>query len=131
MPKQKQQVIVSEPDYDAALGVDLDHSYTRKELIDLERISMSAYLALLNRGLGPVEDHYPFTKIYRITERSRREWKHRMRRLAQEEGAKLVDQRRRDQAREAGKIAAQSPLHASKTKRRPAKASSDNSPEAA
>jgi hypothetical protein len=108
MPKKTK--LHAEPD-DAALG---DVVYTRREFCQLERISLSSYFLLLKKGQAPVELHPPGTKIFRISEASRREWRARMHRLSQEEASKLIDARRREQARAAGLNAAQSPLHTSK-----------------
>jgi hypothetical protein len=107
---------LAEPDLNAALGVDLDHYYSRKEFCAKERISPSSYNILRNRGHGPVEEHIPFTKIFRISERSRLEWRQRMRRLSQDEAAKADDERRRQQARIAGQLAAESPKHIAKVR---------------
>jgi hypothetical protein len=132
MPKQKVSTPLAEPDLDAALATDLDHYYSRKEFCAKERISPSSYNNLRIRGHGPVEEHIPFTKIFRISERSRLEWKQRMRRLAQDEAAKAADGRRREQARIAGRLSAQSPRHVSKVnaerKRRRVAAKAKTSP---
>jgi hypothetical protein len=115
----KQTKLSAEPD-DTALGFSFspEHKHTRREFYELERFSKSSYFKLLDRGLGPVEEHIPGTKIYHITERERREWRSRMRVLSLEEESRLIDARRRVQAREAGVAAAQSPRHVSKTKHR-------------
>jgi hypothetical protein len=113
MPKHKAKLHAERDD--AALGVvDSDHLYTRREFSKLERISLSTYFQLLKKGLAPYERHIRGTKIFHISEASRREWRARMHRLSQEETSRLIDERRREQARKAGKIAAQSPAHVSK-----------------
>ena len=113
MPKHKAK-LHAEPD-DAALG---DVAYTRAEFAKLEHISLSSYYQLLKKKLAPFERRIPGTKIFRISEASRREWRARMRRLSQEETSKLIDARRREQARAAGLLGAQSPMHPSRKQRR-------------
>jgi hypothetical protein len=65
-------------------------------------------------GLGPDVLRVPGTRIERITPEARQAWRERMAELAKSETAQLEAERRRAQAAEAGKLAAQSPNHVSR-----------------
>lgn len=96
------------------MNSDDDPSFTRKQFCALERISLSFYHGLQQRGLGPDEMRFPHSPMVRITAKSRAEWHRRMEDLRNSEAVLLEAARRRDRAAEAGRIAAQSPLHVSK-----------------
>jgi hypothetical protein len=66
------------------------------------------------RGLTPEVSEIPGTRIRRITAAAEAAWDARMAELAQSEAVQLEAERRRAQAAEAGRIAAQSPLHVSR-----------------
>jgi hypothetical protein len=95
-----------------------ERSQTRGEFCDTERISLSSYFKLKARNLAPEETVVPGTKIIRIVPEARRAWHARMAELAKSEAAQLEAERRREQAVAAGRIAARSPLHASRRPRR-------------
>lgn len=99
------------------VAFDDPRSRTRAEFRAIERLSPSSYHALLKRGLAPDEIHPPGTKIHRITAQAHAAWRERMRELAQSEEAKLESNRRREQTKIAGQIAAQSSLHISEINR--------------
>ena len=65
-------------------------------------------------GLGPDVLRVLGTRIERITPEARQAWRERMAELAKSETAQLEAERRRAQAAEAGKLAAQSPNHVSR-----------------
>jgi hypothetical protein len=93
--------------------LDRERSLTIGEFCLSERISRSTFYDLDKRGLGPEIDSVPGTRIRRITPSARRAWRERMRELRASEAAQLEQERKRAQAQEAGRIAAQSPLHVS------------------
>jgi hypothetical protein len=95
-----------------------ERSQTRGEFCDTERISLSSYFKLKARNLAPEETVVPGTKMIRIAPEARRAWHARMAELAKSEAAQLEAERRRAQAVAAGRIAARSPLHASRRPRR-------------
>jgi hypothetical protein len=66
--------------------------------------------------------HVPGTRIERITPEARQAWRERMAELAKSETAQLEAERRRAQAAEAGKLAAQSPNHVSRRTAAPRRA---------
>jgi hypothetical protein len=73
-------------------------------------------------GLGPDVLRVPGTRIERITPEARQAWRERMAELAKSETAQLEAERRRAQAAEAGKLAAQSPNHVSRRTAAPGRA---------
>jgi hypothetical protein len=85
-------------------------------------LSRSTYHKLKNFGLGPKELEIPGTRIKRITPEADAEWEARMAELAKSEAAQLEAERRRAQAAEAGKLAAQSPNHVSRRTGAPGRA---------
>ncbi len=87
---------------------------TLAEFLDIERISKTTYVDLRRRGYGPRELRVPNSKVIRITQQAHVEWRQRMAELANTEAAQLEAARRRQQAVEAGKRAAQSPTHVSR-----------------
>jgi hypothetical protein len=86
-------------------------SRTIPDFCYLENLSLTAYYKIKRRGHGPDELRLPESKIIRITQQSHQQWRERMRELAQSEAGKLEKQRRAQQARSAGKRAAESPDH--------------------
>jgi hypothetical protein len=91
---------------------------TIAEFCAAKRFSKASYHALQKRGQGPAEIVYPGTRIKRITAAAENAWDEKMARLAESKAAKLEADRRRAIASTAGKIAAQSPKHVSKRKKR-------------
>ncbi len=98
-------------------GFDREPSQTIAEFCASERISRSSFYDLESRGLAPQVDWIPGTKIRRITPSARRAWHERMRELCSSEAAQLEQERKRAQAREAGRIAAASVNHVSKRRK--------------
>lgn len=101
---------------------DPNRSLTRLEFCHVENMSPTKYHGLKAKGLGPEELNVD--GMIRITPEARAAWRQRMAQLAQSKGAQLEAARRRAQATEAGRIAAQSPRHVSRRKlqpRRPAR----------
>jgi hypothetical protein len=90
-----------------------DTSEKIREFCNVEKFSLAFFYELERRGLGPKMLEIPGTKVRRVVE-SHESWRARMTQLAKSEDAKLESERRRAQAAEAGRIAAQSPLHVSK-----------------
>jgi hypothetical protein len=81
---------------------------------ELSGRTLSTFYKLKKLGLGPDVLHVPGTRIERITPEARQAWRERMAELAKSETAQLQAERRRAQAAEAGKLAAQSPNHVSR-----------------
>jgi hypothetical protein len=88
-----------------------NRSETFAEFARAEGFSLSTFYKLKKLGLGPDVLHVPGTRIDRITPEARQAWRERMAELAKSETAQLEAERRRAQAAEAGKLAAQSPNH--------------------
>ena len=84
--------------------------------------SLSTFYKLKKLGLGPDVLHVPGTRIERITPEARQAWRERMAELAKSETAQVEAERRRAQAAEAGKLAAQSPNHVSRRTAAPRRA---------
>ena len=82
-------------------------------------------------GRGPDVLHVPGTRIERITPEARQAWRERMAELAKSETAQLEAERRRAQAAEAGKLAAQSPNHVSRRTAAPGRARANRRDEVA
>jgi hypothetical protein len=93
-------------------------SKTIQQFCFVEGFSKASYYELKRRGLGPDELRPPGTAIVRITPQAHDEWHKRMRELRESEAAALEEERRRAQTQQAGRIAAQSPKHVSKRRRR-------------
>lgn len=91
---------------------------TITEFCAKKRISKASWYELEKRGLAPEVLEIPGTRIRRITAAAEAAWDARMVELMQSKAAQLEAERRRAQAAEAGRIAAQSPRHIS---RRPAR----------
>jgi hypothetical protein len=92
-------------------------SQTIKQFCDSANISRATFFKTQRLGIGPKVMRVPGTRIVRVTE-TRNEWHERMAESAQQEAAKLEQQRRVEQARTAGYAAARSPLHISRRQRR-------------
>jgi hypothetical protein len=97
------------------MDIDLRRSLTQQEFCWVERISRAKYFDLKKLGLNP--DEIDIDGVLRITPRARELWHKRMQALAKSKAARLEAERRRQSAANAGRIAARSPLHASKQKR--------------
>jgi hypothetical protein len=93
-------------------------SLTIQEFCVAEHISKASLYDLLKRGLGPELFNIPGTRIRRITPQAREAWRDRMAQLAQAEAVQIEAERRRELAAVAGRIAARSPLHVSRQKRK-------------
>jgi hypothetical protein len=91
-----------------------NRSETFAEFARAEGFSLSTFYKLKKLGLGPDVLRVPGTRIERITPEARQAWRERMAELAKSETAQLQAERRRAQAAEAGKLAAQSPNHVSR-----------------
>jgi hypothetical protein len=96
----------------------LHHDFSLKEWRSRRNISTATHYRLKRLGLAPEELSVPGTAIRHITPKADQEWEERMKGLAQQEAAKLEQQRRVEQARAAGQAAARSPLHISRRQRR-------------
>ena len=99
-----------------------NRSETFAEFARAEGFSLSTFYKLKKLGLGPDVLHVPGTRIERITPEARQAWRERMAELAKSETAQLQAERRRAQAAEAGKLAAQSPNHVSRRTAAPGRA---------
>jgi hypothetical protein len=99
-----------------------DRSETFAEFARAEGFSLSTFYKLKKLGLGPGVFHVPGTCAERITPEARQAWRERMAELAKGETAQLEAERRRAQAAEAGKLAAQSPNHVSRRTATPGRA---------
>jgi hypothetical protein len=91
---------------------------TRAEWRRARKISTASHYKLKKLGLAPDEIVVPGTNIVRISAEADAAWERRMARLAESEDARLAADRRRAIASTAGKIAAQSPKHVSKRRKR-------------
>jgi hypothetical protein len=96
---------------------DPNRSLTPSEFRYLERMSPSKYHELKKKRLGPEEIDIDGMK--RITPQSRERWHQLMTERARSETALLEAERRRQQAVEAGRAAAASPLHISRRAHKP------------
>jgi hypothetical protein len=90
-------------------------SETIKEFCRIENFSVATFHKLQRLGRGPIV--LRVGGLVRVTE-THGEWRNRMAALAQEEAAKLEQQRRIEQASRAGKLAVQSLAHPCRRKRR-------------
>jgi hypothetical protein len=93
---------------------DNDRSLTIDGFCQLESISRASFFSLQRRGLAPETYCVPQTRIVRISAKARHEWRERMAELSKQEAGRLEEQRRRDQAIRAGKLAVESDRHVSK-----------------
>jgi hypothetical protein len=93
-----------------------EHSLTREEFCAKHSISLSTYFKLRRLKRAPAELHI-LPKVVRITPGAERAWQQRMAEEAQAEASKLEAARRRQQAKVAGEIAAESATHISKVNR--------------
>ena len=94
------------------MDFDPRRSLTRNEFCYAEHLSPAKYFDLKKRDLTPVELN--IDGIFRITPEAREEWRARMAKLAKGKAAQLEAKRRQELA----PIAALSPKHVSRTKRR-------------
>ena len=108
-----------------------NRSKTIPEWCKARRLSRSTYHKLKKLGRGPKELEIPGTRIKRITPEADAEWEARMAELAKSEDAQLEAERRRAQAAEAGKLAAQSPNHVSRRTAGPGRARANRRDEVA
>lgn len=90
---------------------DSDASLTIDEFCRLEHLSRFSFFRLRQRGLAPKVLCIPGTRILRITPEARHRWHAEMATLAEQDAAQLEQERRREQASRAGRIAARSPRH--------------------
>lgn len=93
-----------------------ERSLTISQFCKLEGISRTSYHKLQRTGLGPTELRAPGMTFVRVTPEARREWHERMATLQKQECAERERQRRSDASRRAGRKAAQSNRHISKTR---------------
>jgi hypothetical protein len=84
----------------------------------VENISMSTYRKMKRLGFGPREFRIPGFAFARITPTARLEWRKKIEKQSNSRALKLQHQRRVAQTKVAGKLAAASPLHVSKTRGR-------------
>ena len=85
---------------------------------EAEDFSLSYYYGHLKKfGLNPQETRYPGSPLVRISARARAEWHEKMAALQNSEAVLLEEQRRRELAKHAGKIAALSARHVSRRAR--------------
>ena len=108
-----------------------NRSETFAEFARAEGFSLSTFYKLKKLGLGPDVLHVPGTRIDRITPEARQAWRERMAELAKSETAQLEAERRRAQAAEAGKLAAQRPNHVSRRTAAPGRARANRRDEVA
>jgi hypothetical protein len=100
------------------IASDNDPSMTIREFCALERMSLVTYHKFKRNGLGPQELRAPGMSFVRITPSARRDWHARMAEMRKSEAVELECQRRVEACRRAGKLAAASPNHHSKTHER-------------
>jgi len=93
-----------------------ERSLTIREFCELEGISRTSYHKLQRTGLGPIELRAPGMTLVRITPAARGQWHERMAALQKQECAERERQRRSDASRRAGRKAAESNRHISKTR---------------
>ena len=94
---------------------------TLAEFLAQKHISKAFYYGLRKRGLGADETRYPGSRVIRISAAAERSFDERLAEYAKSETAKLEAERRRAQAAQAGRIAAQSERHVSKRRQQPSK----------
>jgi hypothetical protein len=82
-------------------------------------LSVSSGYKIKNSGLGPELLEVPGVRGSRVTPEADAAWEARMAEAAKSQDAQLEAERRRAQAAEAGRIAAQSPRHVSRRKLQP------------
>jgi len=95
---------------------------TIKDFCAREQMSPSSFHKLQRAGLGPDVRRLPGMTMLRITAEAYGAWKKRMRQLQRSTELQQEHEVRRAQKRAAGQLAAASPTHVSKRKRRSAKA---------
>ena len=96
----------------------LECSLTIEQFAKAEGFSPGTYYKLRALGMGPDELRVAGTKIVRVTQKARAEWHARLQAYAKSEAGRLEEARRSELSRAAGKLAAQSPVHISKRRRR-------------
>src|SRR5262245_27826989 len=101
---------------DADWSDDGEPSKSISEWCTAEGISTATYHKLSRLGGRPRDLRVPGTRVVRVVE-SRRSWHARMQKRAQERTAQLEQERRREQASRAGKLAAASPAHICRRRR--------------
>jgi hypothetical protein len=99
---------------------DPNRSLTPSEFRYFERMSPTKYHELKRKSLGPKETNVD--GMLRITPADRATWHAMMDERAQSEATRLEAERKRAQAAEAGRIAAQSPRHVSRRQSQPKRA---------
>jgi hypothetical protein len=93
------------------MDLDPNRSWTPQEWRYYEHVSKTKHYELKKHDLAPEE--LDVDGMRRITPEARKAWREKMAELARSEAAQLEAERRRVQAAEAGRIAAQSLLHVS------------------
>jgi hypothetical protein len=92
-------------------------SLTVAEFCTAEHISLATYYKMKRGGFGPDEIRIPGTNVVRITQAARAAWQRRMQQQQHSRAARTEAARRRRQTSEAGRLAAQSPLHVQRRRR--------------
>jgi hypothetical protein len=90
---------------------DLDRSHTIDAFCELEQLSPHSYYKLRRLGLGPREMRVPGTKIVRISEAARREWRTRLEQVGASEQAEHEFRVRAAECSRAAKLGVDSPRH--------------------
>ena len=93
-------------------------SLTIRQFCELENMSTPTFYKLQRLGLGPDVLRIPGLSYQRITMTARREWRERMEDLRKSQAVEIERQRRAEQTRVAGTIAAASPRHNCRRARR-------------
>ena len=94
---------------------DPSYSYTIEEFCQAERISLSTFYKLKKLGLAPETICYPGGRVIRITAEARAAWQVMMRARKADEQLQRECERNAAAARRAGKLAAASDRHLSKS----------------
>jgi hypothetical protein len=100
---------------------DPERSLTRKQFCKAEGISLSTYATLKRLGHGPDETNIPGMTLVRISAENHRQWRLNNEKWSKSKEGKLEVQRRINNARNAGKKAAESADHVSKRKKNKSK----------
>ena len=95
-----------------------ERAYTIEQFCFVENISKATFYKMKRQGTGPAIHYLPVgsATLPRISAQSRRDWHAQLRALQISEAAELLNERKRAQAAEAGRLAARSPLHVSNRK---------------
>jgi hypothetical protein len=95
-----------------------ERCFTKQEFCDRNGMSLSTFYKIQRNGFGPKMVRIPGMRFAVVTRKAEREWLAEREEYSETEAAKIEAQRRSAAAKVAAEIAAKSPRHYSKTKKR-------------